>query len=364
MPSIPSSLHVNDARTWRGGELQTLLLLRGLRARGGWVRLAAHPGGPLARAAAAEDIPVSPLSLAGELDLPGALALAACLREHAPFLVHAHTSRALAATVAARRVVPQLPRLVFSRRVDFAAQPGPFKFGLHKYRAADSILAVSQAAADSLSRAGLEPGRVSVVPDGIDAARFSVPPYDLAAELGLPAGTRLVLNVAALADHKDQRTLIEAAPALLAAHPDVVIAIAGEGDRRAALQSLIERQGLAARVRLLGYREDVPGLLRGAAVAVMCSRLEALGTAALDAMVCGVPLVATRAGGLAALVEAGESGLLVPVSDPAALAAAIGDVLRDDSLAARLSAGGRRRGAEFTADRMVESTIAAYQALE
>ena len=363
MATPPSSLQVNDARTWRGGELQTLLLLRGLRARGGSASLAAPEGCPLAPAAAAEGIPVLPLSLGGDLDLAGAMALAGLLREHKPAIIHAHTSHALAAAVTARRLVNSAARLVFSRRVDFPVRTGPFHLGRRKYLAADCILAVSAAAAASLAAGALPPGRGRIVHDGIDPERFAVPAHDLVAELGLPTGTRVVLNVAALVDHKDQRSLVAAAPALLARHPDVVVALVGEGEERSALTQQIGSLGLQNRVRLLGFRSDVPALLRGAHAAVLCSHLEGFGTAALDAMVCGVPLVATRAGGIPELVDDGVSGLLVPTRHPASLAAALGDVLGNTELAAVLTAGGLRRAAEFSADRMVEGTLAAYESL-
>jgi glycosyltransferase involved in cell wall biosynthesis len=363
MRPAPSSLHVNDAHSWRGGEQQTLLLMRGLAATGHGVALAAPPGAPLARAAAESGIVVHPLVLRGELDLPGAVALAALLRRAAPTLLHAHTAHALAACAVARRLAAGATPIVFSRRVDFPVRGGPFGLGRRKYLAADAILAVSAAAAAVVASAGVPPSRIRVVHDGVDATRFDTPALDLPAALGLPAGARVVLNVAALADHKDQRTLVHAAVPLTRRFPDVHVVIAGEGPERAVLTALIAALGLESRVHLLGFRHDVPGLLRGAAVAVMCSHLEGLGSAVLDAMVCGVPLVATRAGGLPELVEDGVSGLLVPVRDPDALAGAIGAVLDDTALAATLAAGGRERARGFTADRMVEGTLAAYREL-
>ena len=122
--------------------------------------------------------------------------------------------------------------------------------------------------------------------------------------------------------------------------------------------------GLEGRVHFLGHREDVPRLLRSIDVFCLSSRLEGLGTAVLDAMAAGTPVVATAGGGIPEMVEDGVSGLLSPPADPGSLAAALRRALEEPGLAGRLAEGGLARVGRFTAERMVEGTIAVYEAIQ
>jgi glycosyltransferase involved in cell wall biosynthesis len=360
-------LHINDARTWRGGEQQTLYLLEGLRRRGHEVALVAQPGAPLAERARAAALPVMGIRMWGEFDLRAAWELKRLVRRLEPQVLHYHTSHAHAiGAVAAALLGRRRPKTLLSRRVDFSIYRHSF-FGLNglKYRAVDRIVAISAAIRDALARDGIDPGRIDVVLSGVDPARFrAVAPHDLRAELGLDSRTKIVLNVAALAWHKGQATLVEAARAVLAAHPETFFAIAGEGEERGRLEARIRDLGLSERVRLLGFRADVPALLRGADLYVMPSWTEGLGTAVLDALSCGLPVVAARTGGIPEMIEDGETGLLVPPRDATALARAIGRLLDEPALAARLSAAGPKTVEErFSVDRMVEGNIAVYERL-
>jgi glycosyltransferase involved in cell wall biosynthesis len=107
------------------------------------------------------------------------------------------------------------------------------------------------------------------------------------------------------------------------------------------LKSLADAQGVAQRVRFLGWREDVPSLLAAADVLVCPSRVEPLGNVVIEAWAHGKPVVAAAAIGPKTLIKEGVSGLLVPIDDPDALAEALRHVMNDKSFAARLAAGGR-----------------------
>ncbi|HXI01891.1 MAG TPA: glycosyltransferase, partial [Candidatus Saccharimonadales bacterium] len=183
-------------------------------------------------------------------------------------------------------------------------------------------------------------------------------------ELGLPPEARLVGNIAALAGHKSQADFVAAAPAILEAAEGVHVVIAGEGPERRALEERIRSLGLGGRVRLLGFREDVPRLLAAFDAFVMSSSLEGFCNSVLEALALELPVVATRAGGLPEMVFDGRTGLLTPVHDPAALAAAVVRLLEDGPLARRLGAAGRTLvESEFTVEKMVERTRAAYDSL-
>jgi glycosyltransferase involved in cell wall biosynthesis len=178
------------------------------------------------------------------------------------------------------------------------------------------------------------------VHNGIVTDRFSAaPPAGLRAELAQGSRHRIVLTVARLDPQKGHNMLIAAASAV----PDAVFVCAGAGSQRAALEAEARARGVAGRLRFLGHREDIPALLAASDVVVLPSLYEGLPLAVLEGMAAGKPVVATAIGGTDEAVVDGETGLLVPGSDPAALAAAIRRVLDNPAFARTLGEAGRAR---------------------
>jgi glycosyltransferase involved in cell wall biosynthesis len=181
---------------------------------------------------------------------------------------------------------------------------------------------------------------------------------------GAPEGALVALALAALHRRKGLDVLLEALarPALRGA--ELRLWIAGEGPERHRLEQLIAARGLASRVRLLGRREDKADLLAACDLLVLPSRREGLGVAALEAMACARPVLASRVGGLADAVAHERTGLLVPPEDPDALAAALARLLADPALRDRLGAAGPARIAEgFTAAQMSDAYARLYREL-
>jgi len=127
----------------------------------------------------------------------------------------------------------------------------------------------------------------------------------------------------------------------LAKLPDTYLWLAGEGELEGALKSLADAQGVAHRIRFLGWRNDMPALLAAADVLVCPSRIEPLGNVVIEAWAHGKPVAAAASIGPKSLIKDGLSGLLVPIDDPDALADALRHTIHDKALAARFVAGGR-----------------------
>ncbi len=200
-------------------------------------------------------------------------------------------------------------------------------------------------------------GQTHVVPLGIDLERFAN------ASPSLEHSGPLVGNVARLVAQKGHRTLIEAAPRVLALHPDVSFAVAGEGDLRSELERMIREFDLVERFELLGERSDVPELLASFDVFAFPSRFEGLCLAVIEAEAAGVPVVATPVGGIAETVVDGETGVRCVVDDPQSLAEGIVWVLDHPREAQALADEARRRVTRtFSIERMVASTLALYRA--
>jgi glycosyltransferase involved in cell wall biosynthesis len=356
------SLHIDSARSWRGGQQQTLLTVLGLRERGHRAVLVAHPQGEL-QARAAEGVDLVGLAPRNEVDLAAAWKLSRVLREFGPDLVHAHDPHAvaMASTALSFGALSRQPPLVASRRVDFHL--GRNSFSRWKYRQVTRFIAASGAIRDILVHDGIPASRITVVHDGIDVGRVQrLPALDLHVEYWLPRGVPVIVNVGALVGHKGQKYLLDAMPLVMRELPDAHLVILGEGELRAPLEKQLRELHLEKAVRLPGFREDVLSLMKSADLFVMSSVTEGLGSAVLDAMAMGLAVVGTRAGGIPEAVVDGETGLLVPPGEPVPLAQALVRLLKDPDLRARYGRAGQARVAkQFSVDHLVEGTMAVYR---
>lgn len=356
------ALHIDTARTWRGGQQQVLLTVLGLRARGHRAVLVAHPEGELFRRAS-EGPDLVPLAPMNEVDLATAWKLNKIVKQWKPQIVHAHDPHAVSmAGLALSFSAPDpRPKLIASRRVDFHLQS--HTFSQWKYRQMDGFIAASHAIEDILVADGIPAGRIEVVHDGIDVEKIQHrPAIDLHAEYWLPHGVPVIVNVGALVGHKGQKYLVDAMPIVLREVPDAHLVIFGEGELRAPLEKQIKQLSLGKRVLLPGFREDVMSLMKSADLFVMSSVTEGLGSAVLDAMAMGHAVVGTKAGGIPEAVIHDETGLLVDPADAKALAVAIVRILKNANLRKQFGDAGRARVTEyFGVDRLVEGTLGVYR---
>jgi L-malate glycosyltransferase len=363
------SVHVDTARTWRGGQNQVLLTVNGLRAIGQRAALVAHPDGELRRRAA-EGLELIPLAPRTEMDLTAAWRFARVVKRLAPDVIHAHDPHGVAMASLALSLGAasfskttrggRAPALVATRRVDFHLRGN--SFSRWKYRQVDCFIAASEAIRQMLAGDGIPADRTVTVHEGIDVDHVvAAPPVNVHETFWLPHDAPVVGNVAALVPHKGQRHLIEAAHLVVREIPDARFIILGEGELRDHLEHLVKERRLEKHVLLPGFRTDVLGCIKGFDLFALSSVTEGLGTSLLDAMACARPIVATRAGGIPEIVEDGVSGLLVAPRDHTEMAAAIIRLLKDAALRRRFGAAGFMRVQErFTVDRMVAATAAVY----
>ena len=361
-------LHVDTAPTWRGGQAQVLGLIEGLAARGHEQWLAA-PDGPLASKAAALAIPTRRFAPAGDLDLVAAVALADFARRIRPQVVHLHSARAHATGLLAAYACGA--KSVVARRVDFEVGRGPLS--ALKYRLpVDCFVTVSRGIAEVLARGGIPGEKVTVIHSGIevdalaarvDAARAEGRAKQLRASLGVPEAAPLVGAIAALAPHKDHRTLVEAAAIVLSKRPDARFVAAGEGPTEDAVHAQVHSRGLGDKFLLPGFVDDVPALLGALDLFVLSSYLEGLGTSVLDAQAAGVPVVATGVGGVPEMIQDCVNGRLVPPRDPATLATAILEALDDPAKARARAVKAQETVRAFDLARTIERTEALYREL-
>lgn len=269
-------------------------------------------------------------------------------------IVHAHDSHAHTLADAAIRI--RSGRLVVTRRVDF-----PIRRTAH-WRRVDHAIALSTPVRDRLLAAEVAADRITVIPPAVDlAALEQVPPWPAAVPMRSD-DRPFVVSVAALTPEKGVDVLLDAAAHLHATHPAIDWIVLGEGPQRDRLLARRKALGLDDVVAFPGHVDHPEAVVSRARVMVQPSRSEGFGSSVLDALGLGVPVVASRTGGLPESLAAG-GGMLVPPGDPGALAQAVARVLDDPALHERLSGDGRAAAEGFSVTRLVSRTLDVYRSL-
>jgi glycosyltransferase involved in cell wall biosynthesis len=247
-------------------------------------------------------------------------------------------------------------RLVSTKHNDDPFRAGAFRFVERTLaRRAARIVAITKALARfQVERVGLPAEKVEVIHYGLDE-----PPAAWGANLpdDLPGTARVLLAVCRLEPQKGLDVAVRALPDIRTRHPDAVLVVLGEGPQREQLERLARE--LDVPVFLPGRVPDVTEWLGRADLLVHPARWEGFGLALLEAMLASLPVVATRISSIPEIVVDGETGLLVPAEDAAALAAAVSRVLHDPG---ELGAHGLRRArTEFSVARMADRTLDVYR---
>ena len=363
MPETPRILLLATLAETGGAQAYVAQLVPALVGRF-QVTVAAHGDGPLKSAAVragAEFVPLRsvrrPISV--WRDTAGLVELFLLMRRLHPHIVHANSSKAgILGRIAAW--LARVPIRIFTAHgwaFTAASHRGTAVYRLAE-RAVRPLTTVTVCVSESERQAGIAAGTCGpatsvVIPNGIDpGSRPRAHP-----EVEPPR----VVTVGRLQAPKDPLSLVRALAELRAT--PVRTQIVGAGPDRAAVEAEIERFGLSETVEVAGHRDDVAEILAGSQIFVLSSRSEASPMAVLEAMAAGLPVIASRVGGLSELVVENETGLLVAPGDPRALAAAIGSLVENPALRARLGSAARTRVEQcFNLDAFLAAHLDLYHA--
>jgi sugar transferase (PEP-CTERM/EpsH1 system associated) len=309
--------------------------------------------GPLAEDIEALGWPVMALGVPSGLHPGLIIRLARHFRREEPEVVHTHDQRALFYAGPAAWLAG-VPRIVHTRHGrDIHATARQTRMIRQLAKLVDRFVCVSDEVAALSREQGIGGERLHTILNGIDLGRFGTRGPD-------PAGP--VVTVARLSSEKDVANLVRASAIAALRVPELRVEVAGGGPCRAELERLAAELGVADRIAFLGEVGDVPAVLARARMLVLPSRSEGIPLTVLEAMACGLPVLATRVGGLPEVVEDGTTGLLVPPADPAALAEAMAALWDDPDRRDRMGRAGRRRAADrFDVRRMVAQYESLYR---
>ena len=307
-------------------------------------------------------------------DLRALAGLVRLYRRERPDLVHTHTSKAgflgrLAARLAG---VPQVVHTPHGH-VFYGGYYGPALTAafvrLERVAAGwtDRIVVLTERGAEEhLVRGVGRPGQYVTIPSGVDteALRARAPERGAAREaLGLPPGAPVVVGIGRLVPVKGFDVLVGSISTVAARVPAVRVLLVGDGPDRPALEARARALGVSGSLAITGAAADVVPYIAAADVVAAPSRNEGMGRVLVEALALGVPVVATRVGGIPSVLDGGRYGVLVPPDDPPALAQALIGLLSDPGRRATLGQAGRARAAEFTVEVMTTRLADLYRSL-
>ncbi len=345
--AVPNPIcHVNLASDYRGGERQTELLIRELAQREWRQRLVVRNGNPLV--ASCQDVPL--LEIVQVVSNP----LFAAIATRGSRLVHAHEARSVYAGWLAAAVL-SIPFLL-TRRVDNALRPSRTRDAA--YGRASKVVVISEAIAREVGRCYPE-----VACDIVSSshAEMQQDAKSVAEILSRYEGKTLIGHVGALVHRqKGQRTIIEAAKACAKTHPDWHFLLLGSGEDENEFRRAVDA---LPNIELVGFVDNVADYLTAFDIFIFPSLHEGLGSALLDAMHFGLPIVASRVGGIPEIVEDGVNGHLIEPEKPELLVDTIAGLLADDKSREAMSAANVTRSKAYGASAMASAYEEIYQSI-
>jgi glycosyltransferase involved in cell wall biosynthesis len=313
-------------------------------------------------------------------DIPALLSLVRIMRAHQPDIVHTHAAKAgtlgrLAALIAfpRRSSRPILIHTYHGHSLTgyFSSATADFYRRIEHFlgRFSDRLIAVSDEVRHELVEMGIAPSRkFEVVPLGFDLSPFTVNGdirrgmrEGLRAELGIPTEARVVTTIARLVPIKRVDRFLRVARALRELE-DVHFLVVGDGELREALQSSEDARALDGRLTWTGFRRDMPAVVFASDVIVQTSDNEGTPVSLIEAQAAGVPVVSTRVGGAATVIQDGSTGFVTPRDPPEAMAFTIDVILKSEELRASMGQRARERALQmFSLDRLTTDIDEVYR---
>ncbi len=357
-------LHIDTAKEWRGGQQQAVYLHRSLIEQGYSSDLACQPGSRYESYCIENQVPYFAVKMRGEYDFVSGWKIAGYCRKNRIHIIHAHSAHALAIGLWAKMFYSDI-KLIAARRVDFSIRKNIFSVLKYNNSYLDKIICVSDNIKSVLVADGLPAHKITTVHSGIDQHKFDniQVPDDFLQEWKIPDGNIIIGTVAAIVGHKDYPTLLKAARIVADSNPNVTFIALGGGTDEEKVKSEAKELGLGGKFIFAGFQKEVGLFLKSFDIFVLASKLEGLGTSILDAQSVGLPVIATKTGGIPEAVYDGVNGLLVPPQNPARLAEAILNLIDDEEKRKELGREALTTVENFDIRKTVEKTIMVYESL-
>ncbi len=355
-------LHFSSAKTWRGGEQQIAYLYEELTKKpvAQWIFCVQNSA--LANYCIKKNIPHFTYQKRFAINPLVALQLKKINKKLAIDLVHLHDAHSHTFGFISTFFGNQTP-FILSRRVDFPVKDSWLSHKKYNHSSIKKILSVSNNVQEILAPAILDKQKLQIIHSGIDTERFHHTNQGILRKTyTIPKAIKIIGNVAAIAAHKDYFTFVDTAEILLKSNIALKFLIIGsDGGEEALIKAYIDKKQLNDYFIFTGFRNDIPEILPELDVFLFSSKEEGLGTSVIDALAGGVPVVATKAGGVPEIIQDGINGFLAPIRDAAKLADRVNYVLSNAEIRQAIIKKGKVTAEQFSKSQMAEKTYSAYK---
>ncbi|UOD33905.1 glycosyltransferase family 4 protein [Deferribacteraceae bacterium V6Fe1] len=351
-------LHVDTGKEWRGGQRQALLLHKGLLENGFESYLVANSKGELINKF---DKNILPFDFKGEVNPLSILNLTKIINKIKPDIVHSHDAHSLTPLVIIKMLGKDF-KLLHTRRVDFSVKKNLFSTLKYTNKYVNKIIAISEAIKNILINDGIDGNKIEIIYSGVE---FKNPdnyecPDDLKKIL---EGHYIVGCIANFADHKDHKTLIKAFNKLFELRKDVKLLLIGDGPLFNEVVDFAKALPCFGNIVFAGFRKDVYSCLKCMDIFAMTSKEEGLCTSIIDALSFGLPVIATKAGGIPELILDNINGLLCNVKSHEDVFSKLMYIIDNEDIFKKLKSNTHKTIEEFSNNKMVDKYIKLYYKL-
>ncbi|MCW8849660.1 MAG: glycosyltransferase, partial [Melioribacteraceae bacterium] len=323
-------VHLDTEKSWRGGQQQAFYLHKGLIEKGINSIFIGNKNSEILNRCKSENLPFYEQSMFGELDILAAIKIAQFCKKNKMTILQAHSAHALSIGLLVKLFIPSLI-LIGVRRVDFSI--GKNKLSKLKYntKLVNSIICISDFIKSVLIKDGVDTNKLVTIRSGVDVNKFKgiVPDTNFRKIIGVNDNQLLLGTVAAFAGHKDYPNLLKAFAEVVEKLPNTKLCIVGDGPLKNEIYKLVGELGLKNNIIFAGFVDNVGDYLHAFDIFILASKKEGLGTSIIDALSLGLPIIATKTGGIPELIKNGKNGILVEPQNHNILAAAIIDLINN-----------------------------------
>jgi glycosyltransferase involved in cell wall biosynthesis len=353
-------LHIDTGKEWRGGQRQVYLLHNTLLENGINSFLVANAKGILAQKAEQN---VFALNYKNELDLNYVKNLLKIIKENQIDIIHSHDAHSLTPAIFCCFLNKKL-KLIHTRRVDFSINKTIFSKLKYTNKRVTKIVAISNAIKNILINDGVNPKKIETIHSGVPLPKTEDKKNISKLKNEFDLNDKYVICcVANFAEHKDHKTLLKAFELINSKLSNIKLMLVGNGPLFEETKNFAQNLNCRENIVFTGYREDIYDLIRCANIFCITSKEEGLCTSIIDALNCGKPVVATKAGGIPELVEHDINGLLCEIKDYRCIAQNIISIYNDKEKMLFLSNNAIKKGQLFTEIQMSKKYIQLYNSI-
>jgi len=356
-------VHVSSENSWRGGEQQLIYLHEELLKDKIDSLIICAKYSPVHNYCLEKNLPYVAITFRSPYNIKTVLNYIKAVKRFSPYLIHLHSSKSHTLAIIASFFGLKIP-LVLSRRVDFPIKRNKFSKYKYNHPLIKKIICVSDEIKKITSPDIKNKNKLITIYSGVDLRKYTKTKNSnfLRDRYKLKENNILIGNTSALADHKDYFTFVDTAEIISKKQKEVVFFIIGDGPLREDIEEYIELKNLK-NIILTGFIIEIIEALSSLDIFLFTSKTEGLGTSVLDALGCGVPVVATKAGGVPEMIESNKNGLLTNIQAPEELAKSIELLIKEEDLRNRFKEEGKKTIQNFSKEKTASETSKIYKEL-